>query len=500
MYGYAGVAKLADAPDLGSGVFGRGGSSPFTRTINLLNRKVKKRMQVSVLKEEGLSRELEVTIPASQIQKRVEKELVAYGQRAKIDGFRKGKIPMPILKKNYGKMVLGEVLDKEIQESAANAMKEKEIRPAMQPKIELKDGENFDENKDLTYTMKIEVLPVFDVMDLSKIAIEKPIAKVEDKVVDETLERIASSNRSFEKVEEDRPAAMSDVCVVDFHGKTKDGVELPGMSGHDMNVELGAGQLIPGFEDQLVGKKVGEHVHVDVTFPEDYGVAELAGKPTIFHVDIKELRTAAQTKIDDELAKKLNFENLETLKDAVRKEVGRDYDQLSRMRLKRALLDVLDENHSFDLPATMVEMEFDSIVRQMEQEKKQAGEEITDADKDELKPISERRVRLGLVLAEIGRDAKVEVSQEELYKAIYAEARKFPGQEQQVLEFYSKNPQVIESFRAPIYEDKVVDHILTKAKVTEKEVSLDELTAEEDDGDTSAKKPAKKKAPAKKKE
>lgn len=455
-------------------------------------------MQVSVLKEEGLSRELEVTVPAAAIQKKVESELIAYGQRVTINGFRKGKIPLPILKKNYGQMILGDVLDKMIQETASNAMKEKDIRPAMQPKIELRDGENFDENKDLTYTMKVEVLPSFDVMDLAKIAVERPVAKVEDSVVNETLERIAKNNRDFVKVEENRPAAMGDVCVVDFHGKTKDGVELPGMSGHDMNVELGSGQLIPGFEEQLVGKKAGEHVHVDVTFPEDYGVPELAGKPTIFHVDLKELRAPSETRIDEELAKKLHFDNLDTLKDAIRKEVGKDYEQLSRLRLKRALLDVLDENHSFELPATMVTMEFDSIVRQMEQEKKQNGEEMTDADRDELKPIAERRVRLGLVLAEIGRANKIEVAQEELYKAIYAEARKFPGQEQKVLEFYSKNPQVIESFRAPIFEDKVVDYILTKAKVTDKDVSVEDLTVEEDDGAAEAK-PAKKKAAAKKK-
>ncbi|MDY0028376.1 MAG: trigger factor [Pseudobdellovibrionaceae bacterium] len=457
-------------------------------------------MQVAVLKEEGLSRELEVTIPASLIAQRIDMELTEYGKKAKIDGFRKGKIPLPVLKKQYGKMILGEVIDKTIQESAANAMKEKEIRPAMQPKIELKDGEKFDEGKDLIYTMKVEVLPTFKVMDLSKVAVEKPVAKVEDKVVEETLERIASNNRTFAKVEEARAAAMGDICVVDFTGTTKDGVSLPGMSGKGMNVELGSGQLIPGFEDQLVGKKVGDHVEVDVTFPEDYGVAELAGKPTIFHVDITELQTPSETKIDDELAKKLNFDDLGALKEAVVKEVSKDYEQLSRLRLKRSLLDVLDENHSFELPETMVKMEYDAIVRQMEQEKKQAGEEITDADKDELKPIAERRVRLGLVLAEIGRENNVQVSQEELYKAIYAEARKFPGQEQQVLEFYSKNPQVIESFRAPIYEDKVVDYILTKATVSEKEVSLDDLTAEEEDGDVAAKKPAKKKATAKKKE
>lgn len=437
-------------------------------------------MKVSVLKEDGLTRQIEVTVPAATIQKSVEQELVAYGKRAKIAGFRPGKVPLNILKKNYGQMVLGEVLDKTVQETATNAMKEKEIRPAMQPKIELKDGQAFDETKDLTYTMTVEILPTFAVMDLTKIKIDKPVAKVEDKVIAETLERVAKSNRSFDVVTEARPAAKGDVCVVDFHGQTKDGLELPGMSGHDMNVELGSGQLIPGFEDQLIGKKVGDHAHVDVTFPADYGVKELAGKPAIFHVDIKELRAPSETKIDDELAKKLRFENLDTLKDAISKQIAEDYDQLSRMRVKRALLDALDAAHSFELPQGMVTMEYDSIVRQMEQEKKQANEETTDAEREELKPIAARRVRLGLVLAEIGRANNVEVKQEELYKAIYAEARKFPGQEQQVLEFYSKNPQVIESFRAPIYEDKVVDFILTKATVNEKAVSVEELTKEED--------------------
>lgn len=453
-------------------------------------------MKVSVLKQDGLTRELEVTVPAATILKNVETQLVAYGQKAKIAGFRAGKIPMPILKKNYGRMILGEVLDKTVQDSMANALREQDIRPAMQPKIALKDGESFDEGKDLVYTMTVEVLPTFDVMDLAKVAVEKPVAKVEDKVVQETLDRVAKSNRSFVKVESDRAAKLGDVVVVDFSGTTKEGVSLPGMSGKDMNIELGSGQLIPGFEDQLVGQKAGAHAHVDVTFPADYGVNELAGKAAIFHVDVKEIREASATVIDNALAEKLGFENVDTLKDAVVKNIAEDYAQLTRLRLKRALLDALDANHSFELPKGMVEMEYDSIVKQMEQEKKQAGEEITQADKDELRPIAERRVRLGLVLAEIGRANKVEVKQEELYKAIYAEARKFPGQEQQVLEFYSKNPQVIESFRAPIYEDKVIDFILTQAKVTDKEVSIEDLTAEEDDA-TDAK--PKKKAAAKKK-
>lgn len=452
-------------------------------------------MKVSVVKQEGLSRQIEVTVPAGDIQKTMERELVAYGQRVRIDGFRKGKVPLQVLKTRYGKMILGEVLDKTVQESTAKVIKDQDIRPAMQPKVELKDGETFDEGQDLTYTMTVEVLPEFKVMDLSKISIEKPVAKVEDKTVQETLERVAKSNRSFKKVEEARALKTGDIAVVDFHGALKDGTSLPGMSGHDMSVELGSGQLIPGFEEQLVGQKVGAHAHVDVTFPTDYGVKELAGKDAMFHVDIKEIREPGETKIDDELAKKLRFESLDKLKETISKEISEDYAQYSAMKLKRALLDVLDDNHEFELPQGMIDLEYDAIVQQMEREKEAQKEKLSDEDREQLKVIAERRVRLGLVLAEIGKQNNVEVTRDELYKAIHAEARKYPGQETQVLEFYSKNPQVIESFRAPLYEEKVVQYILGQAKVAEKTVPLEDLT--KDDEDELPK--AKKKAAAKKK-
>ena len=445
-------------------------------------------MKVSVLKSEGLTKEIEITIPASDISRTMDRELVEYGKRVKVDGFRKGKIPMQVLKSKYGKMILGEVLDKSIQEATTKVIQEQDIRPALQPKIELKDGETFDEGKDLTYIMKVDVLPTFAIMDLSKVAVEKPVAKVDDKAVTDTLERIAKSNRSFTKVEEERGLKKGDVAVVDFHGALKDGTSLPGMSGHDMNVEIGSGQLIPGFEDQLVGQKLGAHAHVDVTFPEDYGVKELAGKPAMFHVDIKEIREPGETKIDEDLAKKLRFESLDKLKETITKEISEDYDQFTKMKLKRALLDVLDENHEFDLPQGMIDLEFEQITQQMEREKEQQGGKLTDEERENLKAIAERRVRLGLVLAEIGRENKIDVSRDELYKAIHAEARKYPGQETQVLEFYSKNPKVIESFRAPLYEEKVIEFILGKAKVDEKVVSLEDLMKDDDDELPKAKK------------
>ena len=450
-------------------------------------------MKVSVLKEEGLTKEIEVTVPAADIKKNVERELTAYGKKAKVDGFRPGKIPMPVLKQKYGTMILGEVLDKTIQESSAKALQDNDIRPALQPKIELKDAENFTPESDLTYTMKVETLPKFDLSDLAKLSIEKPVAKVDDKAINETLERVAKSNRDFKKVESDRESKSGDVVVVDFHGQTKSGKSLPGMSGHDMQVEIGSGQLIPGFEDQLIGKKVGQHVHVDVTFPADYGQKELAGEPAMFHCDIKEIREVSETKIDDELAKKLRFENLDKLKETISSQIAKDYDQMSRMKVKRALLDALDESHDFELPQGMIDLEYDAISQQMEREKAQANEKLTDEEKEELKTIAERRVRLGLVLAEIGRQNKVEVSNDELRKAIHAEARKYPGQESQVLEFYSKNPQVIESFRAPLYEEKVIDYILTKAAVTDKEVSVEDLSKDDEELPKAKKKKAAKK-------
>ena len=448
----------------------------------------------AVLKKEGLTTIIEVTVPAMDIAKTVKRELENYGKKVKIDGFRPGKVPLQILKQKYGTMILGEVLEKTVQESNAKVLKEQDIRPAMQPKVELKDDQKFDENSDLTYTMTVESLPSFTVMDLSTIAINKPVAKVEDKVINETLERVAKSNRSFAKVEDNRKTKLGDIAVIDFDGKTKDGKSVEGMSGKAMSVELGSGQLIPGFEDQLVGKTVGDDIKVDVTFPTDYHQKELAGAPAIFDCKLVEIREASETKIDDELAKKLRFENLDTLKDAIVKEISGDYEQLTRMKLKRALLDALDDGHEFELPQTMVDLECESITKQMEKEKSQKGETLSDDEKENLKVIAARRVRLGLVLSEVGRLNNVDVSNDELTKAIHAEARKYPGQELKVLEFYSKNPQVIESFRAPLFEDKVVDFILSQAKVTEVTVTIDDLTKDdEDELKAKPKKSAKKK-------
>jgi trigger factor len=449
-------------------------------------------MQVKEISQKGLKHSLEVTVPASDIDKHVVTRLKEVGKTVRLPGFRPGKAPMDILRKRYGRAVMGEVLEAAVNESSNKAMQERKLRPAMQPKIEVKE---FDEGKDLTFSLEVEVLPEIKVMDMKGLKLERPVAKIEKKAVDETLTRIAASNTQTKKVEGDRATKKGDVVVMDFHGRTKDdNVAHEGMHAHGAKLELGSGQFIPGFEDQLIGKKAGDKVEVNVTFPEAYGAAELAGRDAIFDVDVHEIHEKAEATIDDEFAKTLGFDDEKGLRGAIEEQLKKDYDSLSRLKIKRQLLDALDEKHQFEIPATMQEAEYDIILRQIEQERKQAGgEDISDEEKEELKEIAARRVRLGLVLSEFGTVNKIKVADQELQRAIISEAQKFPGQEKLVFDFYKKNPQAIESLRAPLYEDKVVDLIFSMADITEKEVSIEDLMAEdEDEVSSKAKKPAKK--------
>ncbi len=462
-------------------------------------------MQVKEVKKEGLRHDFEVLIPANDIQKMVDEELVTLGKTVKLPGFRPGKVPLDVLKQKYSRHVLADVLEKAVQSSSSKVVQNNKLKPAMQPKIEVKE---FDEGKDLIYSMSIEVLPEFKVMDLKGIKIEKPVAKVEDKSINEVLENVASQNRDLQPVKPKRPAKMGDVLTIDFHGQRADGFEVPGMQGHDHNLELGKGQFIPGFEEQLVGAKDGDHVHVNVTFPEQYHSEDLAGQDAVFHVDVKAIQEPKTSKIDDELAKKLGLEDLKALKTAVKEQIEADYGNYTRMKLKKNLLDVIDSGHDFKLPQAMIDQEHEHIVQQLEKEAESNGEKLTDADKKELKVLAERRVRLGIVLAEIGNQRKIEVTQQELQQAVIKEAQKYPGQEKVVFDYYSKNPQVLESLKAPVFEDKVIDSILEDAKVTEKTVSVDDLMADDDELPVKGKtkkepapksKPAtEKKAPAKK--
>lgn len=459
-------------------------------------------MQVLSHKENGLQHVLEIKVGEQEIASIIDAELVEVGKNVKIAGFRPGKVPMPMLRQRYGRQVMGEVLNRAVNEFSQKAMEEKGIKPAGQPQIQV---DKFEDGQPLSYTLTVDVMPKFDLIDVSKIAVEKLVAKIDKKTLDARLKEVQDNNAELELVMENRATKTGDTVAVDFHGSTKAGEHFPGMAGQDMQIKLGAGQMIPGFEEQLVGKKAGEHAHVDVTFPANYGMPALAGKEALFHVDIKAIYEEKEMDLEA-IAKKFNLADAKALTAAVEQEIANEYAGITRMKLKRALLDVFDEQYDFALPPGMVATELDFVTKQVEQERKaNKGEALTAEEKDALRILAERRVRLGLVLAEVGREQKVSVSVNELQQAVIQEAMRYPGQEQQVIEYYQKNPQVIESLRAPLYEDKVIDYILSKATVTDRSVSIDELTAEEDEdllsiakGAKGGKKPAAKKAEGKK--
>ncbi|MBL4805556.1 MAG: trigger factor [Alphaproteobacteria bacterium] len=449
-------------------------------------------MKVKELKSDGLSHELEITILANDIDKRVDVKLQEVGKTAKMPGFRPGKVPLSMLKKRYGKAIMGEILEAAVNETSQQALEDKKITPAMQPKIEVV---SFDDGKDLVYTVSVEALPEFKVADFKDIKLTKLVAEPEEGEVDTALERIAANNQSSKEVTTKRGAKDGDIVVITFHGRTADdNVEHEGMHAHGHNLTLGSGQFIPGFEEQLVGKKTGDKVEVKVTFPEEYGAKELAGRDAIFDVEIEQLREPAEAEIDDEFAKSLGMDDVKALKEAVKEQLQKELDNHARIVLKKELLDALDEANKFEIPAGMLDVEFENIIQQIEIDKKQRGEEadISDEEKEEYKSISERRVRLGLILAQIGNEQKIVVADAELQKAVISEAQKYPGQEKEVFDYYSKNPQALEQMRAPLFEEKVVDYILELSEVKEKKVSQDELLKALDDED--AEKPKKKSA------
>ena len=440
-------------------------------------------MQAKEIKKEELTVQYEVTVTAQDIERHVDDRLKEVGKTAKMAGFRPGKVPMDILKKRYGKSIMGEVLEMAVNEASAKVIQDNNLRPALQPKIEVKE---FEDGKDLIYTMAIELLPDFKVIDLKSVKVEKPVAKIEKKQVDEAIERIAKGNRETEPVTEDRASKKGDILVIDFHGRTaKDNKPHAGMQAHDSQLELGSGQFIPGFEEQLTGKKVGDKVEVKVTFPEQYHAAELAGQEAIFDTEVKAILQAKATEINDDFAKKLGLDSEKALRDIIEGQMQSEYNNLSRQKVKRALLDTLDDAHEFEIPAGMKDLEYQNILMQVKMERQadlKDGElKLTDEEEEELHAIAERRVRLGLVLSEVGRANNVQITDQEMQRAVINEAQRYPGQEAQVFEYYRKNRQALEALRAPVFEDKVVDFVLELATVTEKSVTIEELRKEEEE-------------------
>jgi len=453
-------------------------------------------MQVTETKNEGLSREYALTITASDFEVTVTNRLEELAKTVQVPGFRKGKVPVSLVRKKFGKNVMGEALDQTVNEAASKVIADNELRPALQPKIEIV---KFEEGQDIECTMAVESLPVIDLGDFSKIKVERQVAESDETQVETTLERMAESYKTTSPVTKKRKSKAGDTLIIDFSGSV-DGKEFPGGQAEDYALELGSNSFIPGFEDQLVGTNVGDELDVKVKFPAEYGAEELAGKDAVFACKVKELQESKPSAIDDELAKKAGFENLEGMRTAIRDQHSQGFSEISRQKAKRSLLDALDAAYTYDLPPSLVVSEYEGIVKASEQAV-EAGQDIDDLSDEERETdyrfIAARRVKLGLLFAEVGKNNDIQVGQDDLQKAILKEAQNYPGQEQMVFKYYQENPEAMQNLSGPVYEEKIVDFILELATVTDVTVSAEALLAEDED-DKPKKKAAAKKTPAKK--
>src|SRR5918998_1757939 len=443
--------------------------------------KANRTMQVTETLSQGLKREFKVVLPATELEQRLNSELSNIKDRVRINGFRPGKVPVGHLRKIYGRSVMADVV-----QNAVNEANRKKL--AYEPQIQFPENKDevekaMDAKGDLAFTVALEVLPNFDLVDLSDVSVRKPVAQVADAEINESLERMAKQNVSYET--KDSESADGDRVVVDFVGRI-DGTEFEGGAGQDIRVELGSNTFIPGFEEQLLGLKAGNAKLVKVAFPPNYMAAHLAGKDAEFDVTVKEVQAPGQITIDDELAKGFGMDSLDKLKDAIRDAMQRDFDAQSRRKVKKELLDALDDKYSFELPPSLVEQEFAAVWSQVETDMRNnnrtfADEKTTEEEaRAEYRKLAERRVRLGLVLAQIGEKSDIKISDDEVTQALVERVRQYPGQEKQVWEFYQKNPQALAEIRAPLFEEKVVDQILSQVKVVDEAVSRESLFSDED--------------------
>jgi trigger factor len=457
-------------------------------------------MQVSETLSEGLKREYKVVVDAADMEAKVTDKLTDLAKEAQMPGFRPGKVPVKILRRTYGRQLLGEVLEQTVNEATSETLEKHDLTPAMQPKIEVV---SFDEGADLEYTIQLEVMPEFEPMDFATLTLERVVAEMAEGEVDERVTSLAGQFKEFTEAAEGQAAQDGDTVVIDFKGSV-DGELFDGGTSEEHSLELGSNSFIPGFEEQLVGVKKGYELAVKVTFPEEYQAENLAGKEAEFAVTVREVKVPLPVSVDDALAEKLGLENLQALKDAVREQSEKDFATISRTKLKRVLLDALAEGHDFEVPPSLVDSEFEQIWNQVVEDLKRQDKTVADLDKSEeeakaeYRDIAVRRVRLGLLLSKVGQDNNLTVSQDEVNRVMAEQAQNFPGQEQQIFEFYQSNPEMRAQLEAPIMEDKVVDFIIEMAQVNDTKVSVEELMAPDEDdesedgnADTSADKPEK---------
>ncbi|HCZ01647.1 MAG: trigger factor [Rhodobacterales bacterium RIFCSPHIGHO2_02_FULL_62_130] len=434
-------------------------------------------MQVTETLKDGLKRAYTITVTAAELDAKVQEKLLEAQPEVEIKGFRKGKVPLAILKKQFGPRLLGDAMQDAIDGAMKSHFDASGDRPALQPEVKMVDGETWKEGQDVVVTMTYEALPPIPELDASQVTLDRLSVKADEASVEEALKNLAATAQSFTDKKKGAKAKDGDQVTIDFKGSV-DGELFEGGSGEDYPLVLGSNSFIPGFEAQLVGAAVGDEVSVNVTFPEAYGAAHLAGKAAVFACTVKALKKPVPAELDDELAKKYGAEDLAALKGQISERLEAEYKGAARAVLKRALLDQLDGLVKFDLPSALVDAEAAQIAHQLWHEE---NPEVHDHNHgsvettEEHKKLAERRVRLGLVLAEVGRKAEITVTDAEMTQAVLAQARQYPGQERAYFEFVQKNPQMQQQLRAPIFEDKVVDHIVAGAKVTDKDVSKEDL-------------------------
>jgi trigger factor len=450
-------------------------------------------MEVTETLSSGLKREFKVVVNAAELDKGLNEKLKELSAKANIKGFRPGKVPVPHLKRVYGKSAMAEVVQKTIDDQSKALLADRNLKPAYQPEVKLPEDEAevnavMDGKGDLSFSVAFEIIPDFELKDHAGLDLTRHVVEVTEDHIAETLNRLTQQSKNFE--EKQGAAEKGDRLTINFAG-TIDGTPFEGGTAEDVALEIGSGQFIPGFEDQLIGSQAGDDVTVKVTFPETYGVAALAGKAAEFATRVTKVEGPKETVIDDEFAKKMGFEDLAKLKDMVKERMAGEFAQMSAMKLKRDVLDQLDKMYTFELPEKLVEAEFNGIwnalTNEMSRAKKTFEDEKTTEEeaRKEYRAIAERRVRLGLVLGTLGEKEGVQVGEQELQQALFSRMRQFPGQEKQVVEYYRKNPGAMMELRGPIFEQKVVDGIVAKANVTEKPVTKEELQAMVQDEDES---------------
>ncbi|WP_313616919.1 trigger factor [Agrobacterium sp.] len=466
-------------------------------------------MQVIETLAEGLKREIKVVIPADEMKSRLDERLADAKDKVRLNGFRPGKVPAAHLKKVYGKSIMAELVNDLIRQKPSEILTGRGEKSATQPSIAMTEDEAeadkiLNGDADLEFTLTYEVIPAIELKSNDSIKVTREVVEVSEDEVNEQILKVAESARSYETKK--GKAAEGDRVTMNYLGKV-DGVAFDGGAAEDAELVLGSGRFIPGFEDQLVGVKAGDEKTITVTFPADYPAANLAGKEAAFDITVKEVAAAAAVEINDELASKLGLESAEKLKEIVRGQIESQYSNVTRQKVKRQILDQLDEMYKFDTPAGLVDAEFDNIWRQINTDLAQSGKTFADEDtteeeaREEYRKLAERRVRLGLVLSEIGEKANVEVTEEEMQRALFQQLQQFPGQQKEILDFFRNTPGASASLRAPIFEEKVIDKLLGEISVTDKTVSKEELLADDAEEATETKKkaPAKKKAAPKKK-